>query len=257
MRLNLTGFLSLAIVLISLFLPWWSMAYSGVIRYNDAIGETKNFYTAFKIDYSAFLGNAMFLGVYENLTHSSLNWTLYSTPNQFYWDISQPLYLLTLTSIFSILAFSLGAIGCIAIGSWSNAGKKMFLIMGLVFACSVLFQLGYDAHAGITNLLDYRVAPLVYDTGIFGTKQIIVEDNVGVISTYPNIGFYLAIAGVISAFIAWRYPRWLHLARDESKAYTTKWTRWLEVSEREKLATLFLSSLLMSYLLVFLSVFVF
>lgn len=257
MRLNFIGFLSLTIVLISLFLPWWSVTYSNLFRYQDA-GDSKNFYHVSKVDYSAFFGNAMSFGVYENLTVlDSSSWTLFSTPNQHYWNPSNLTFLLTLTSIFSIVAISLGAIGCFATRSWSNQGRKMFLAMGLVFICAIFFQLWYDAQEGITVLLGYREAPHAYDIGIFGTKQIIVEDTVGVISTYPNIGFYLAVAGVVSALFAWHYPKWLHLPISESRAYMAKWLRWLKISEREKLTTLFLSSLLMGYLLVFLMVFVF
>lgn len=250
MRLNFIGFWSLTVVLISLFLPWWSVTYSGLYRFQDA-EDSKNFYRLSKVDYSAFSGTAMFFGVYENLTvRDYSSWTLFSTPDQAYWDPFSLTFLVTLTSIFGLVAISLGAVGCFATRSWSSQGRNMFLAMGLVFICALFFQLWYDAQEGITILLDYREAPYAFDIGIFGTEPIIVEDSVGVLSTYPNTGFYSAVAAVILALIAWSHPKWLHLTIGEGRINMGRLSRWLEMPEQEKLPTLLLISSLMSYLLV-------
>lgn len=253
MKLNFIGFLSLTIVLISLLFPWWSMTRSNLHRYKAITGEIdESSFGAVTIDMSAFFGNMMGFTVYEDLTYNSWNSHSFNSPqNQFYWNTSSLIFLLTLAFIFGILAVSLGAFGCIAVGSWSNQGRKMFLVMGLVFSCVIFLQLWYDIQ--------------IWDVGISETKQIItqhegtlyISNDYGVTSTYPNIGFYLAVAGVVSALMAWRYPKWFHVRIGESRAHMARWIRWLEIPEREKLTTLFLSSLLMSYLLVFLLVFVF
>lgn len=240
MKLNIIGFLSLILVVISLLLPLWSVSNS-IVFYPP-------FYRVLKFDYYTFSWEAMTLGVDENLAvYDSGSWTLLSILD---WDLFKTDFLLTMAYTFSILALSFGVISIIT-GKWSKQITKMYLLTAFMLTFAVLIQTWFFAQKGVTSLGMYDV-----DIGIFETKQIVAEEYIGVTSTYPNIGFYLTVASIVSALIAWRYPKWSSLPVGGNRVCMARLTNWLRVSEREKLTILFLSSLLMSYSLIFLTLFV-
>jgi len=240
MKLNIIGFSSLILIVISLLLPLWSVSNS-IVSYLP-------FYHVSKFDYYTFSWEAMDLGVDENLDiFYSSSWTLISILD---WDLFKTDFLLTMAYTFSILALSFGVVSIIT-GRWSKQITKMYLLTAFMLTFAVSIQTWLFAQEGVT-LLGMPDS----DIGIFETKQTVTEEYIGVTSTYPNIGFYLTVAGIVSALIAWRYPKWLSLPAVGNRVCLARLTNWLRVPEREKLAIVFVSSLLMSYSLIFLSLIV-
>jgi len=246
MQINIYGLIGVVLALSSLFIPWTSLS---VVIGDCLVYPQMGILTLDSTPLLTYM-NERFYPMYCNCTLSKSY--PYTTPlissdvwfgrwlTSDNWENRVGLQGLTnYLCIAALLAFTysicLGALGFLANGSWSRAGRKSLQIASfLSLSCTVLYLISISWRAN-----------LIFEAGFLTPRFQNFGDFYVIASTvYLNLGFVLALSSVASFFTSWMRPKFISLEANVRTPICDKVKRWLAISEKEKLATLFLASLL-------------
>jgi len=235
MQFNLYSILSTALAFSSIFLPW--VTYSGT--YASLTGVSFSTENISPVKWSTRIGRCPIDCSSFSFYHNTewLQWP------QTHASTDLPSLLLAFLPVVSFLIFSysicLTTHSIFAHGSWSKSGKYILIVAGLLSLSGILLIQGHYLSAlgrivGINPVKD----------GLFSIGLVEGEGYVWLYSTYFNVGFFTAISSTVLTVLAWLRPKWIVLQVEVSGETVEKIKDWFNLSEMEKLATIFLSSFL-------------
>jgi len=233
MQLNLYGILSVALAISSIFLPLISSSLT-VVCMQDMVIHSMD------ITFLKWSGSSSYCLVNDTSfsVHHHVEWIRWPRMQSTY-SLSGLLYVsLVPFFLFYVYSICLAIHGTFTNGSWSKAGRRTFMIASFLSLSSILLYLislivNLHAHYGLNPFRNGSF--ITVRTWFWQVKTSL---------TYFNIGLYTALLSTILTFLAWLRPKFVNLPTGIRIRGYSKLKDSLNIPEKEKLLTIFLSSFL-------------
>ena len=233
MQLNLYGILSVALAISSIFLPLISSSLTVVCMQSMGI-------YSMDITFLKWSGSSSYCLVNDTSfsVHHHVEWIRWPRMQSTY-SLSGLLYIsLVPFFLFYVYSICLTIHGTFTNGSWSEAGRRTFMIASFLSLSSILLYL-----ISLIVILD-----VAYELNPFRNGSSITVHGwfwqVETSLTYFNIGLFAALLSTLLAFLSWLRPKFGNLPAGTRIGGYNKLRDFLNIPEKEKLPTVFLSSFL-------------